>query len=174
MARILLRVCAPNRAFVNVQLFGAAADSRPPKLPMKDHKGVWSACSMTPEHQILLVRFGASILPATAILDNFVTESPYSVDLARNGRKERLTDLTTASTQQPVGKNRVRRVCNLNTKHLRADILISAPTMPSRAVPSSRTRTWPREHTPTAEVISKRLAMPASGRHLFLAFISPH
>src|SRR6266481_445273 len=113
---ILLRVWAPTAQSVNVQLFGAAADTTPAKTSaMKEHNGVWSACvDDSWSNKYYLYDLRVYVPGQRAILENFVTD-PYSVDIALNGVKSRLTDLNDRDTQ-PTGweESRSPALANVN------------------------------------------------------------
>src|SRR6266853_431521 len=113
---ILLRVWAPTAHSVNVQLFGAAADTTPAKTSaMQENKGVWSSCVEDSwSNKYYLYDLSVYVPSQRAILENIVTD-PYSVDLALNGVKSRLTDLNDRDTQ-PAGweESRSPSLANVN------------------------------------------------------------
>ena len=93
-SNIRVKVWAPTAQSMNLQLFATAADTAPAKiLPMTEQNGVWSASlpeSWNGKYYLLDEKVYA---PSTrAIVENFVTD-PYSVDLAVNGTKSRLSNL---------------------------------------------------------------------------------
>jgi len=82
---------------------------------MKEHKGVWSACVDDAwSNKYYLYDLRVYVPGQRAILENFVTD-PYSVDLALNGVKSRLTDLNDRDTQ-PTGweESRSPALANVN------------------------------------------------------------
>ena len=97
---ILVRVWAPTAQSLNLQLFNHAADATPSTVrPMQENNGAWSACvddSWNGKYYLFDVR--VYVPGQRTILENFVTD-PYSVDLALNGVKSRLTDLRDPDTQ---------------------------------------------------------------------------
>ncbi len=97
---ILVRVWAPTAQSLNLQLFNHAADATPSTImPMQENNGAWSVCvddSWNGKYYLFDVR--VYVPGQRAILENFVTD-PYSVDLALNGVKSRLTDLHASDTQ---------------------------------------------------------------------------
>jgi len=113
---ILLRVWAPTAQSVNVQLFGAAADTTPAKTSaMQENKGVWSSCVEDSwSNKYYLYDLSVYVPSQRAILENIVTD-PYSVDLALNGVKSRLTDPGDRNTQ-PAGweESRSPALANVN------------------------------------------------------------
>jgi pullulanase len=88
------RVWAPTALSLNLELFDHAADAAPAKvIAMHENSGVWSACiddSWKSKYYLFDLR--VYVPSQRAILENIVTD-PYSVDLALNGVKSRLTDL---------------------------------------------------------------------------------
>src|SRR5260221_407395 len=97
---ILLSVWAPTAQSVNLQLFEHAADVAPAKVPaMHENNGVWSACvDDTWTNKYYLYDLRVYVPSQRAIVENIVTD-PYSVDLALNGAKTRITDLNDPDTQ---------------------------------------------------------------------------
>jgi len=85
---------------VNLQLFEHAADVAPAKVPaMHENNGVWSACvDDTWTNKYYLYDLRVYVPSQRAIVENIVTD-PYSVDLALNGAKTRITDLSDPDTQ---------------------------------------------------------------------------
>jgi pullulanase len=100
---ILLRVWAPTAQSLHLQLFNQAADTSPAETSaMHENNGVWSACvddSWT--NKYYLYDLQVYVPSQRAILENIVTD-PYSVDLALNGTKSRITNLSDRDTQ-PAG-----------------------------------------------------------------------
>jgi pullulanase len=99
---ILLRVWAPTAQSLNVQLFNQAADTIPAQTSaMQEINGVWSACvDDTWANKYYLYDLHVYVPSQRAIVENIVTD-PYSVDLALNGVKTRITDLNDPNTQPP-------------------------------------------------------------------------
>ena len=100
---ILLRVWAPTAQSLNLELFNQGADTSPAQTSaMHENNGVWSACvddSWTNKYYLYDLR--VYVPSQRAILENIVTD-PYSVDLAFNGAKSRITNLSDRDTQ-PAG-----------------------------------------------------------------------
>ena len=99
---ILLRVWAPTAQSLSVQLFNQAADAIPAQTStMQENNGVWSACvEDTWTNKYYLYDLHVYVPSQRAIVENIVTD-PYSVDLALNGVKTRITDLDGPNTQPP-------------------------------------------------------------------------
>jgi pullulanase len=134
---ILLRVWAPTAQSLNLQLFGQASDPTPAQTSvMRENKGVWSACvDDTWTNKYFLYDLRVYVPSQRAIVENIVTD-PYSVDLALNGVKSRLTDLNDRETQ-PRGWEESRSPSLANTNdlsiyelHIR-DFSANDPTVPS-------------------------------------------
>ncbi len=98
-----VRVWAPTAQSVKLQLFQAAADTTPALLvPMREQNGLWAASidrRWTGCCYLFAVRVYA---PATRTIAEHIVTDPYSIDLAINGTKSRLTDLDSPHTK-PVG-----------------------------------------------------------------------
>ena len=106
--RIAIRVWAPTAQSVNLLLFRRADQKAPSsKIKMLRTGGVWSA---TIEHTWVnsYYLFDLHVYAPTVgrVVENLVTD-PYSVDLAINGTKSRLTDLSNQATK-PKGWDRDR------------------------------------------------------------------
>src|SRR6202171_4343176 len=97
---ILIRVWAPTTQSLNLQLFDHAADTSPAKVvAMHENNGVWSArIDDSWRNKYYLFDLRVYVPRQRAIVENFVTD-PYSVDLALNGVKSRITDLNDPDTQ---------------------------------------------------------------------------
>ena len=91
---ISIRVWAPTAQSLNLQLFNQAADTTPAKVvAMHENNGVWSArVDDRWRNKYYLFDLFVYVPSQRAIVENFVTD-PYSVDLALNGVKSRITDL---------------------------------------------------------------------------------
>ena len=97
---ILIRVWAPTTQSLNLQLFDHAADTSPAKVvAMHENNGVWSArIDDSWRNKYYLFDLRVYVPSQRAIVENCVTD-PYSVDLALNGVKSRITDLNDPDTQ---------------------------------------------------------------------------
>jgi pullulanase len=98
--RVSIRVWAPTAQSMNLQLFDHAADAAPSKVvPMTQQNGVWSASGDDSwKGKYYLFDLKVYVPSQRAIVENFVTD-PYSVDLALNGVKSRITNLDDMDTQ---------------------------------------------------------------------------
>lgn len=99
-ARIVIRVWAPTAQSMDLLLFRKADQQTPSsKIQMRRAGGVWSAVI---EHSWLnsYYLFDLHVYAPTVgrVVENLVTD-PYSVDLAINGTKSRLTDLSNRATK---------------------------------------------------------------------------
>jgi pullulanase len=100
---VKVKVWAPTAQSMNLELFRNAADAAPTKtIAMHEHAGVWVATvddSWIGEYYLLDEKVYA---PSTRnIVENVVTD-PYSIDLAVNGTRSRLTDVD-AEANKPEG-----------------------------------------------------------------------
>jgi pullulanase len=105
---VKVKVWAPTAQNLRLQLFRNAGDSVPSKtMPMHEHGGVWVGVldrSWIGHYYLLDETVYAP--SRQAIVENIVTD-PYSIDLALNGAKSRLTDVDAAETK-PDGWNEGR------------------------------------------------------------------
>jgi pullulanase len=97
---ISIRVWAPTAQSLNLQLFNHAADTSPAKVvAMHENNGVWSGrVDDRWRNKYYLFDLRVYVPSLRAIVENFVTD-PYSVDLALNGVKSRITDLNDPDTE---------------------------------------------------------------------------
>src|SRR6267378_3242269 len=96
---ILSRVWAPTAQSLSLELFEHATDTTPAKVvAMHEKNGVWSGCADDSwKNKYYLFDLHVYVPSQRAIVENFVTD-PYSVDLALNGVKSRITDLNDPDT----------------------------------------------------------------------------
>ena len=100
---IKLKVWAPTSQGVTLQLFNKSTDTTPAStLPMKNHNGVWVACGTTDWANKYYLYSVKVWVPADGAVDTNVTSDPYSIDIALNGTKSRITDLESEATK-PTG-----------------------------------------------------------------------
>jgi pullulanase len=102
-ADVKVKVWAPTAQNMNLQLFKLSTDTTPAQvLAMHEHNGVWVAkmdASWIGKYYLLDEKVYA---PSTrSIVENFVSD-PYSIDIALNGTKSRLTDVD-ADANKPYG-----------------------------------------------------------------------
>ena len=105
---VKIKVWAPTAQQVSLQLFNAAKDTSPvATIAMHEHNGVWvAAVNATWKNKYYL--FSVIVwVPSDAAIDNNITTDPYSIDIALNGAKSRITDLASAETK-PDGWDSVR------------------------------------------------------------------
>jgi pullulanase len=100
---VKVKVWAPTAQSMNLELFMAAGDTTPAKLlPMHEHGGVWIATmdeSWIGHYYLFDERVYAPSV--RSVVENVVTD-PYSIDLALNGVKSRLSDVD-ADANKPEG-----------------------------------------------------------------------
>ncbi len=100
---VKIKVWAPTAQSLNLQIFQNALDAAPAKIiPMHEHAGVWVALvdERYVGHFYLLDE--KVYAPSTrSIVENLVTD-PYSIDLAVNGTRSRITDVD-AAANKPAG-----------------------------------------------------------------------
>lgn len=97
---VKIKVWAPTAQTMKLQLFKAAADTAPSRVvAMRNHNGVWVATVDSSWIGKYYLLDEVVYAPTTrAIVENMVTD-PYSIDLALNGTKSRITDMNADSTQ---------------------------------------------------------------------------
>lgn len=97
---ISIRVWAPTAQSMNLQLFDHASDPTPSKVvAMHEQNGVWNANGDDSwKEKYYLFDLKVYVPSVRAMVENMVTD-PYSVDLALNGVKSRITDLDDPDTQ---------------------------------------------------------------------------
>ncbi|MBV8867488.1 MAG: DUF3372 domain-containing protein, partial [Acidobacteriaceae bacterium] len=96
---IKIKVWAPTAQNVSLELFNGSTDATPAAIiPMREHKGVWVA-AIDSSWKGKYYLFAVSVwVPSDAAVDTNITTDPYSVDIALNGTKSRLTDLSSEET----------------------------------------------------------------------------
>ncbi len=100
---VKIKLWAPTAQQVSLQLFNHAADKTPAAVvAMHEHHGVWVADG-DDDWKGKYYLFSVSVwVPSDAAIDKNVTSDPYSVDIALNGTKSRITDLASDETK-PAG-----------------------------------------------------------------------
>src|SRR3984957_9394552 len=100
---VKLKLWAPTAQSVSLQIFDREADTTPAAVvPMTEHKGVWVAdgeSSWRDKYYLYSVKVW---VPSDSAVDTNLTSDPYSIDIALNGTKSRITDLDSAETK-PAG-----------------------------------------------------------------------
>ena len=98
-----VKVWAPTAQTMKIQLFKNPGDASPAEvLPMHEHAGVW-VVKLDESWVSKYYLFDETVYaPSTrSVVENIVTD-PYSIDIAVNGVKSRLTDVD-AETNKPFG-----------------------------------------------------------------------
>jgi pullulanase len=100
---VKLKLWAPTAQSVSAQIFDHEFDTAPSTVvPMHEHNGVWVAdgdSSWKDKYYLYSVQVW---VPADSAVDTNVTSDPYSIDIALNGIKSRITDLDSDETK-PAG-----------------------------------------------------------------------
>jgi pullulanase len=99
---VKLKLWAPTAHSVSLQVFNHESDTTPAAVvPMHEHNGVWVAGG-PPSWQGKYYLYSVRVwVPADAAVDTNVTSDPYSIDIALNGAKSRITDLNSYETKPP-------------------------------------------------------------------------
>ena len=97
---VKLKLWAPTAQKVSLQLFNHAADTTPTAIvPMHNHNGVWVADG-EPSWKNKYYLYSVQVwVPADSAVDTNLTSDPYSIDIALNGTKSRITDLDSEETK---------------------------------------------------------------------------
>jgi pullulanase len=100
---VKLKVWAPTAQSVSLQIFDHESDTTPSATQaMHDHNGVWVARG-TPDWKDKYYLYVVKVwVPADGAVETNVTSDPYSIDIALNGAKSRITDLESDDTK-PAG-----------------------------------------------------------------------
>ncbi len=98
--QLSVNVWAPTAQSVKLLLYTHASDTTPAQtVPMTAVNGVWTAAGQSSwKGQYYLYDIVVYVPSLQKIVENFVSD-PYSVDLALNGAKTRITDLADESTK---------------------------------------------------------------------------
>ena len=100
---VKLKVWAPTAQSVSLLIFDHDSDMTPSAtLGMRAHNGVWVATGPEDWRDKYYLYAVKVWVPADGALDVNVTSDPYSVDIAVNGAKSRITDLESDETK-PAG-----------------------------------------------------------------------
>ena len=135
---VKVKVWAPTAQSVSLLLYENATDAAPLKtVPMHEHTGVWVADgdSTWPG---LYYQFSVQVyVPTDRAVDSNTTTDPYSIDLAVNGTRSRITDLDADATK-PAAWNasqapplRSMNDLSIYELHIR-DFSIGDPTVPAQ------------------------------------------
>jgi pullulanase len=100
---VKLKLWAPTAQSVSLQIFDHESDTTPSAVvPMHQHNGVWVADGEASwQDKYYLYSVQVWVLSDSAV-DTNVTSDPYSIDIALNGTKSRITDLDSDETK-PAG-----------------------------------------------------------------------
>ncbi len=134
---IKFKLWAPTAQNVSLLLFNAANETTPDvTMAMQQQNGVWLATAGAGwKDKYYLFRVTVWV-PSDAAIDTNITSDPYSVDIALNGAKSRITDLSSEETKPagwdsvPVPYLRSFSDLSLYELHIR-DFSIGDPTVPA-------------------------------------------
>ncbi len=100
---VKLKLWAPTAQGVSLEIFNNASDASPSAvIPMHNHNGVWVARG-NPDWRDKYYLYSVKVwVPSDSAVDANVTTDPYSIDIALNGTKSRITDLDSDETK-PAG-----------------------------------------------------------------------
>ncbi|MBV9404877.1 MAG: pullulanase-type alpha-1,6-glucosidase [Acidobacteriaceae bacterium] len=134
---IKIKLWAPTAQNVALQLFNAAADTTPADtIPMHEHNGVWVG-TVDSSWKNKYYLFSVTVwVPSDAAVDTNITSDPYSIDIALNGTKSRITDLSSEETKPfawdfiPSPYLRSFSDLSLYELHIR-DFSVNDPTVPA-------------------------------------------
>jgi pullulanase len=134
---VKLKVWAPTAQSVSAQIFDHEADTTPSEVvAMHEHNGVWVAdgqANWKDKYYLYSVKVW---VPSDAAVDTNVTSDPYSIDIALNGIKSRITDLDADETK-PEGWDEtfsppLRSLSDLSLYELHVrDFSVNDPTVPA-------------------------------------------
>ena len=97
---VKLKVWAPTAQHVSLQIFDHEFDAAPSAvLAMHQHNGVWVAAGNLDWKDKYYLYVVNVWVPADSAVDTNVTSDPYSIDIALNGTKSRITDLQSQETK---------------------------------------------------------------------------
>jgi pullulanase len=99
---ISINVWAPTAQNVSLQIFNHEADATPASVvPMTEQNGVWTADGEK-DWKGKYYLFSVQVwVPSDDAVDTNITTDPYSIDIALNGTKSRITDLRSEETKPP-------------------------------------------------------------------------
>jgi pullulanase len=100
---VKLKLWAPTAQNVYVQIFDHEFDTTPSAVvPMHEHNGVWVADGDSGWKDKYYLYSVQVWVPSDSAVDTNITSDPYSIDIALNGTKSRITDLDSDETK-PAG-----------------------------------------------------------------------
>ncbi len=136
-APVKLKLWAPTAQSVLALIYNNAADTSPAQtVVMHQHDGVWVArgdASWSGKYYLYSVNV---YVPADHAVDTNVTTDPYSIDIALNGTKSRITDLASSETKpsawDPSSAPALDRLNDISLYELHVrDFSIGDPTVPA-------------------------------------------
>jgi len=97
---VKVKLWAPTAQSVSLLIFDHELDTTPAAtIPMHEHGGVWVADG-NPDWKDKYYLYSVKVwVPADSAVDTNVTSDPYSIDIALNGTKSRITDLESDETK---------------------------------------------------------------------------
>ncbi len=99
---VKIKLWAPTAQGVSLQVFDHESDTTPASVvPMHEHNGVWVADGQLGWQDKYYLYSVKVWVPSDAAVDTNVTSDPYSIDIALNGTKSRITDLDSHETKPP-------------------------------------------------------------------------
>ncbi|HEX6772571.1 MAG TPA: pullulanase-type alpha-1,6-glucosidase [Acidobacteriaceae bacterium] len=99
---VKLKLWAPTAQNVTLLLYEHEGDAAPLKsVSMHQHNGVWVADGDTSWRDMYYLYSVQVYVPSDHAVDTNVMSDPYSIDIAINGTKSRITDLDSAETKPP-------------------------------------------------------------------------
>ncbi len=100
---VKLKVWAPTAQSVSVQIYDHKSDTTPSAtVAMHQHSGIWVADGK-PYWKDKYYLYSVKVwVPSDSAVDTNLTSDPYSIDIALNGTKSRITDLDSDETK-PAG-----------------------------------------------------------------------
>jgi pullulanase len=100
---VKLKLWAPTAQNVSLQIFNHENDATPAEtVKMHEHNGVWVARGERDWKDKYYLYSVQVWVPSDGAVDTNVTSDPYSIDIALNGTKSRITDLDSRETK-PIG-----------------------------------------------------------------------
>ena len=135
---VKLKLWAPTAQNVSLLLYEHEGDAAPLKtVPMHAHNGVWLADGDSSWRDMYYLYSVQVYVPSDHAVDTNVTSDPYSIDIAINGTKSRITDLDSAQTKPPAWDAQPSpAIASINDLsiyelHIR-DFSIGDPTVPAQ------------------------------------------
>ena len=134
---VKIKLWAPTAQSVSLLLFDQATDTAPAStVSMHQHNGVWVADGAANWKDKYYLYQANVWVPADGAIDSNATSDPYSIDIAINGTKSRITDLEADETK-PAGWDEDASPAlesfsdmSIYELHVR-DFSINDPTVPS-------------------------------------------